>query len=243
MSTILVDQYGRPLAADPVGPMFGPTRFEDQPAYVRRRGRKGKALSRKRRASSSSSGSRRTSRRSRKGSSRRSARASNRRDYRKFLSKRAGTYGPVAFADQPGWVRKRGRKGKALRRKSAARTTRRSARRSAGSARAAGSTKEVRRLRRAGSITRKQARKLNRQLARTKSKRSAKRTGRKSSRRSSKGLARTGASKVLTYNSLMGQLRKRKGLKAWVCVGKKRTGCGGGRKGYRGSRQLGVLRP
>lgn len=256
MSTILVDPYGNPLVADPVGPMFGPTRFEDQPAKVRRRGRKGLALKTRsqryrQRASwargrgdteaaslfSKKAGKRRrssskgTSRKSRRGRSSTSAR--NRRDYRKFLAKRSKTFGPVAFKDQPTWVRERGRKGK-----SATRSTRRSARRSAGSAT---SSKQVRRLRREGAITRKQARKLNRQLARQQrtSGKSRKSRGSRKSTRSS----RSGASKVLTYNSLMSQLRKRKGLKAWVCVGEKRTGCGGGRKGYRGSRQLGVLRP
>jgi hypothetical protein len=243
MSTILVDHRGNPLVADPVGPMYGPMRFEDQPASVRRRGRKGKAL-RGRRGTS-----RRSQRATRRG--RKSARSRNRRDYRKFLSQRAGTYGPVRFEDQPTWVRRRGRKSKAVAarrgRKSASRSTRRSARRSATSSRS------VRSMRRSGQITRRQARKLNRQLARQqrsrKGRKSSRRSGKSLSRRSRKGSRRlsrrssSGAGKVLTYNSLMSQLRKRRGLKAWVCVGRKRTGCGGGRKGYRGSRQLGVLRP
>lgn len=50
-----------------------------------------------------------------------------------------------------------------------------------------------------------------------------------------------GPGRVLTYNKLMGELRRRPKLKAWVCVGRRRTGCGGGRK--RGTRQLGLLRP
>lgn len=32
-------------------------------------------------------------------------------------------------------------------------------------------------------------------------------------------------------------------LKAWICAGRIRTGCGGGKKRYGGSRQIGVLRP
>jgi len=54
--------------------------------------------------------------------------------------------------------------------------------------------------------------------------------------------ARKSAGRRLTYNELMSALAGTK-LKAWVCAGPTRTGCGGGRKRYGGSRQIGVLRP
>ncbi|HEV8550937.1 MAG TPA: hypothetical protein VGQ57_17945 [Polyangiaceae bacterium] len=54
--------------------------------------------------------------------------------------------------------------------------------------------------------------------------------------------ARKAAGRRLTYNDLMTALRGTK-LKAWVCAGPTRTGCGGGRRRYGGSRQIGVLRP
>lgn len=54
--------------------------------------------------------------------------------------------------------------------------------------------------------------------------------------------SRKAAGRRLTYNELMTALSGTK-LKAWVCAGPKRTGCGGGKKRYGGSRQLGVLRP
>lgn len=54
--------------------------------------------------------------------------------------------------------------------------------------------------------------------------------------------ARKAAGRQLTYNELMTALSGTK-LKAWVCAGPSRTGCGGGKKRYGGSRQIGVLRP
>ena len=69
--SLLVDSRGNPLVADVMGPMYGPTRFEEQPAWVRKRGRKGKALRGKRRAARSG-GTRRARRSSYRTSSRRS---------------------------------------------------------------------------------------------------------------------------------------------------------------------------
>lgn len=54
--------------------------------------------------------------------------------------------------------------------------------------------------------------------------------------------ARQAAGRRLTYHELMTALSGSK-LKAWVCAGPTRTGCGGGRKRYGGSRQIGVLKP
>lgn len=54
--------------------------------------------------------------------------------------------------------------------------------------------------------------------------------------------ARRTAGQRLTYAELMRGLSNTK-LKAWVCAGPTRTGCGGGRKRYGGSRQIGVLKP
>lgn len=54
--------------------------------------------------------------------------------------------------------------------------------------------------------------------------------------------ARQAAGRRLSYNELMTALSGTD-LKAWVCAGPTRTGCGGGRKRYGGSRQIGVLRP
>lgn len=54
--------------------------------------------------------------------------------------------------------------------------------------------------------------------------------------------ARQAAGRRLSYNELMTALSGTK-LKAWVCAGPTRTGCGGGKKRYGGSRQIGVLRP
>lgn len=54
--------------------------------------------------------------------------------------------------------------------------------------------------------------------------------------------ARQAAGRRLSYNDLMTALSGTS-LKAWVCAGPTRTGCGGGRKRYGGSRQIGVLKP
>lgn len=54
--------------------------------------------------------------------------------------------------------------------------------------------------------------------------------------------SRKAAGRRLTYNELMRALSGTK-LKVWVCGGPARTGCGGGKRRYGGSRQLGVLRP
>lgn len=54
--------------------------------------------------------------------------------------------------------------------------------------------------------------------------------------------AKKAAGRRLTYHELMSALSGTK-LKAWVCAGPVRSGCGGGRKRYGGSRQVGVLRP
>ena len=72
------------------------------------------------------------------------------------------------------------------------------------------------------------------------SRRSSKRRG---SKRGTRALSKRGS--VLTYNKLLSRLSRGKNrkLKAWVCVGPKRTGCGGGKKGRRGSRVMGILRP
>lgn len=245
--SLLVDSRGNPLVADVIGPMYGPTRFEDQPKWVRKRGRKGKALRRTRRTSARR-GTRRARRSSYRTSSRRSSGARrisckrNRADYRKFLGARAGTFGPVRFEDQPTWVRRRGRKSKnrgrsANRRRwtSAARSSTRRSRKA--SRRASGSR----------ALTRKQKRALNRaafrkQTSRRGVRKSARRGTRKASRRgSSRRSSSASASRRISYGSIMKQLRGSKN-KAWVCAGPTRTGCGGGRKGRRGSRVIGILR-
>jgi hypothetical protein len=254
MSTILVDAYGRPLVADPVGPMYGPMRFEDQPAWVRKRGRKGKAL--RRTARGGRKAARRSSRSSARGtrrSARKSSRSTNRTDYRRYLAARSETYGPVPFETQPSWVRRRGRKGKALLgRKKARRALARSTRSTGRKASRRGGATLTRRARkalnrqafRAQKSSRRGGSKRSRSAARSSKRRSGS-TSRKMTRASRRSLRKSsrGAAKVLTYSSLMSQLRKKPKLKAWVCVGSKRTGCGGGRKGRRGSRQMGVLRP
>ncbi len=259
-----------PPAADPVFgpalPAYGPVRFEHQEAKVRRRGRKGLALksraarlgtkasrhrhygrmdlakelyeragkaskrsrrgtssetrrerrARNRAAFRSGSGSTRSTRRGRKAS-----RRTNARDYVHYKAVRAATFGPVQFKDQPTWVRRKGRKGTAV---SASRRS------SKGRSRRSGESKKERRAR-------------NRAAFR------AQRTRGKGSRRSQKGsrsarrsARKSGGGSALTYATLMRRLRGTKN-KAWVCVGRKRTGCGGGKKGRRGSRVMGILRP
>lgn len=215
---------------------YGPVRFETQPTWVRKRGRKGKALSartgmtrkEKRRANRAASrgASTRGTRRAGRKASRSPTSRRNRRDYRAFKSTRAKTFGPVRFERQPTWVRKRGRKGKALS------ASRRSARSASRRSSARSSKRSSKRSGRAGRSSRR-----NRALARS-SRRSSSRTSRRSS--SKRSLTRAG--RVLTYADIMRELKSTK-LKAWVCAGKKRTGCGGGKRGSRGSRQIGVLRP
>lgn len=211
---------------------YGPRRFEFQTKSVRRRGRKGLALldRGKRRKTKARRRAHMTS-------------ASSGRDYRELL-REFGAYGG-------GGSRRR----KSKRRKSSGR-----------SARSSGMTRRQRRkmnrqLARSRRTTRKgsyrasgRSRKASRRGTSRRSRKSTRSVTRRSrrssgrSRKSTRSLSRRGASRVLTYNSLMKTLRKgkrrgKKRLQAWVCVGRKRTGCGGGRKGRRGSRQLGVLRP
>lgn len=151
----------------------------------------------------------------------------NAADYRKFKRARARTYGPVPFETQPGWVRRRGRKGKALLRKGSS-TSRKSARRSRRSYKTRLGFSSDYALGRAYGI----------RAPKGMRKRAARRyVGKQGMRR-----ARKAAGQVLTYNQLMKALSGTR-LKAWVCAGPKRTGCGGGRKRYGGSRQIGVLRP
>ena len=249
-------------------PKFGPVRFEEQSAKVRRRGRKGLALesrakrlgtkaSRHRNAgrlarakalygkaaragksarrSRRSSGESKAARRARnraafRGTSKRSARRGRKgsrrttaRDYVRYKATRAGTFGPVQFKDQPTWVRRRGKKGTAL---SAKRRGRSAAR-----GRSSRESKKARRARNRAAFRASKSRGKSRGRRSQKGSRSARRSARKS-----------GGTSVLTYNTLMRRLKGTKN-KAWVCVGRKRTGCGGGRKGRRGSRVMGVLRP
>jgi hypothetical protein len=97
-------------------------------------------------------------------------------------------------------------------------------------------------------LTRRERRKRNRQKWRA-SRKTSKRRSTKSRSRAAPDIspaalrrARTRAGRVLTLNQVMKQLRGSK-KKAWICAGLVRTGCGGGRKRYGGSRQIGVLRP
>lgn len=239
---MLVDSRGNPLVADAVGPMYGPVRFEDQPRGIRRLGRKQLA------------------RHTRSGRLRKKAwwakNAGRSFDLPSWATKRAEKR---RSRKASGTSRRRRRVSARSRRSystSAYRTSSRRSRRSVG----------ARRSRR--TVTRKELRRQNRaawraQMAsrRTRKTRgtSSRRKGRKSSyrrkasrrpkralaRRSSarRGTVRRGAArgKRITYGQIMTQLRGSR-MKAWVCAGPKRTGCGGGRKGRRGSRVLGVLR-
>jgi hypothetical protein len=210
---------------------FGPVPFETQPTWVRARGRKGKALSARKSRSGGSKAARRAANRAafratRKSSARRGRKGSRRttaRDYVHFKATRAAAYGPVQFKDQPTWVRRRGKKGKAL---SAKRRGRSAAR-----GRSSRESKKARRARNRAAFRATKSRSKSRGRRSQKGSRSARRSARKS-----------GGASVLTYNTLMRRLKGTKN-KAWVCVGRKRTGCGGGRKGRRGSRVMGVLRP
>lgn len=104
-------------------------------------------------------------------------------------------------------------------------------------------------------ISRKHARALRRELRRCQGRKIRASSlyaglGRRAGRKASRRLARSGASRRLarsgggsmSYAKLMKRLRGTK-MKAWVCVGPKRTGCGGGKKGKRGARVWGILRP
>jgi hypothetical protein len=72
------------------------------------------------------------------------------------------------------------------------------------------------------------------------SSRSMSRGSRRSSRSSS--MSRKGSSRPMSLAGVRSYLKKHRSAKAWICVGPARTGCGGGRKGGRGSRVLGFLR-
>ncbi len=257
--------YIPPPFQGPDLPAYGPVRFEHQTAKVRRRGRKGLALksragrlgtkasrhrhagrlarakalygkaarasgSRKRRGSSSGSKAARRAanraafRATKKSTSRRGRKSSRRttaRDYVHYKATRAATFGPVQFKDQPTWVRARGRKGTAGKRRG----------RSAARGRSSRESKRAKRARNRAAFRASKSRGKSRSRRSQKGSRSARRSARKS-----------GGASVLTYSTLMRRLKGTKN-KAWVCVGRKRTGCGGGKKGRRGSRVMGVLRP
>jgi len=229
---------------------YGPMRFDDQPAYVRRRGRKGK-----RRSSASSSSTTRRSRKSSRKSARRSSARSTARSYTRKSARRSSKR--RSGGGLLSWIFGRpSRTGKGKSKRAKKCNTQ--------------GSRELKAMVRAGMVSRKQAKKARRQMYRAKGatrrlgKRACRSMGRsygryvkggysmtrrsrKSrrgvARRASRSLARRGPSRVLTYNTLMKELHRRPKLKAWVCVGRTRTGCGGGKKGYRGSRQLGLLRP
>lgn len=241
---MLVDSRGNPLTASDsgaIGPMFGPVRFEDQPAKIRRLGRRQLA-----------------------------GRTKAQRIRKKAWSSRqwtkAGLGHLMSEIDVPRWAtrsaearrtrRKRagGRKRRAsswsYAARGAYRTASRRKRRSTGARRSTrGLTrKEIRRQNRAAWRARKSTRKARRGGTSRRKARSSKRSSyrrsaprRSSARRSTarRGSART--SRRVTYGQIMSQLRGSRN-KAWVCAGPKRTGCGGGRKGRRGSRVIGVLR-
>lgn len=219
---------------------YGPQRFEHQPARVRRRGRKGMARmnraqrSRRKASWARARGDAPLARSSGRGSRywadgeeklwsemERRNRPASKRSSRKS-SRRPGRSDYRAFfkerARTRGPVRFEKQPGwvRELGRKSRAgrRKSKSSSRRS---------------------LTRRQARRLRRSENRSMS--------RRSSRRSSRGRRSSGrGARVLTMNGLLQGLKKQRGMKAWVCVGKTRTGCGGGRKGRRGSRVFGILR-
>lgn len=243
---MILDQYGNPIAAnDPpevYGPQrhpIGPMRFEHQPKDIRAGGRKQRyGVSKK----AAARAERRAARRSGGGGGGRAGRSS-RADYAHYNRTRKATFGPVRMSDQPASVRggkarswfdyakqwlgvsegggRKGRKGrKSSRRSSGGGTSRKSLR-------AAGYTKaQIRAIRRSNSGVWASSRGGG--------------GSRKSRRMSRRG---GGGGGVLRLNTLYRELDRQPGLKAWVCVGPTRTGCGGGRKGGRGSRVFGVLRP
>lgn len=178
-----------------------------------------------------------------------------------FYGPERPTYGPARFEHQPPKVRRRGRKGlalksrrmrlrtkaswawhrgdldeaKSLRRKSGGRK-----RRGSSSSRSSRSSKRRRGAR--YTLSRKGWRATSK--GRRSSRGSNRRSGRSMSRRSS-GSMRRGSGRSGRPMSMAGVhsfLRSHRGTKAWICVGPKRTGCGGGKKGGRGSRVLGFLR-
>lgn len=51
---------------------------------------------------------------------------------------------------------------------------------------------------------------------------------------------RKAAGNVITHKQIMEQIAA-EDLVSWVCVGKRRTGCGGGSKSLRGSHQIGIF--
>lgn len=194
--------------------------------------------SRRRRRSSARTYGRKAARRSRRASravgSSRSARRSARRYQARLRSKMSGFSALLGRSS--------------LGKKSASRLRRRLAR-----------CGDYKRLGRRSKISRKHARALRRELRRCqgakiaassryagltrRARRSAGKAARRASRRgASRRLARSGSSGGMSYAKLMKRLRGTK-MKAWVCVGPKRTGCGGGRKGKRGARVWGILRP
>ena len=50
---------------------------------------------------------------------------------------------------------------------------------------------------------------------------------------------RQAAGDKVTFKQVMDTIRAEK-LKGWVCVGPKRTGCGGGSRNLRGGHQIGI---
>lgn len=239
---MLVDSRGNPLTASdsgPIGAMFGPVRFEDQPARIRRLGRKQLA-------------GRTRAQRIRK---------------KAWWAKSAGR-----DYDVPRWATKSAEARRSKRRKSGGRKRRSSSGWGYAEARSSYRTSSRRKRRSVGArrskrgLTRKELRKQNRAAWRAQqssrkarrggssrrassSRRTKRRSGsarRSTARRSTarRSTARRGSAKRgrrVTYGQIMSQLRGTR-TKAWVCAGPKRTGCGGGRKGRRGSRVLGILR-
>lgn len=257
---VLVDASGNPLIADgpqfgPERAAFGPVRFEHQPAWVRSRGRKQKAGNKRAKgmlqaladagratlddlaalagfkSKKSSGGKKRRKRRSGGGrvyyaaGGSKKARRSARRYQARLRSKMSGFHSMLGSSS--------------LGKRAAARLRRRLAR-----------CGDNQRLGSRSSISRKHARALRRELRQCQTRKiqassyyAGMAVPRSKRRGASRRLARSGASGGMrSYAKLMRQLRGTRN-KAWICVGPKRTGCGGGRKGRRGARVWGVLRP
>lgn len=227
---MLVDSRGNPLSSSSSsgftsGPMLGPVRFEEQPKWVRKMGRKQlagrtKAQRIRKKAWWAKSAGRdydvpRWATKS----------AERRRTRRGAGGRRRRARSSWSYA-APSYSRKR----KSKRSRSSYRTTSRRTKRYAGG----------RRSKRG--LTRKEIRRQNRSTwrARKSTRRSRKSSSRGTSRRGTRSKARRGGARV-TYSQIMGRLRGTRS-KAWVCAGPRRTGCGGGRKGRRGSRVIGILR-
>jgi hypothetical protein len=81
---------------------------------------------------------------------------------------------------------------------------------------------------------------LMHQFGMPKGRRGAMSSTRRAALRKAAGSAKNTSGGVIKFSDIMDTIRQEK-LKSWVCVGPRRTGCGGGAKNLRGGHQVGIF--